>query len=102
MSRHFYPRIFLSVAVFALAVFLLFYKLGDAPLRIWDESLFAMRAYHMAETGGIYPILTSFPGLLFTATSSRPLGHGFRRFPSGISDIPNGHSGFRWRYLPPC
>ncbi len=78
MSRHFYPRIFLSVAVLALAVFLLFYKLGDAPLRIWDESLFAMRAYHMAEMGGYLSNFDQFPGITFYRNLKPPFGTWFQ------------------------
>ncbi len=63
---------------FALAVFPLFYRLGEAPLRIWDESLFAMRAYYMAEEGGYLPNFDYFPGITFYRNLKPPLGTWFQ------------------------
>lgn len=77
-KKQLFLRISLSFTVLALVIFPLFYKLGDAPLRIWDESLFAMRAYHTAEVGGYLPNFDQFPGITFYRNLKPPFGTWFQ------------------------
>ena len=44
------------------------------PIKVWDESLFAMRAYHFAETGAYLENFSAFPGLANYANLKPPLG----------------------------
>lgn len=71
-------RLIIIIACFGIAVFPLFYKLGEAPLRAWDESLYAMRAYYMAETGGYLANFDHFPGITFYRNLKPPLGTWFQ------------------------
>ncbi len=68
----------LLLAGFGIAVFPLFFRLGDAPLRVWDESLFAMRAYYAAETGSYLSNFEYFPGITFYRNLKPPLGTWFQ------------------------
>lgn len=64
----------LGMVLLAAALWPLFYKLGDAPLRAWDESLFAMRAYYAVEEGGYLPNFDYYPGITFYRNLKPPFG----------------------------
>jgi len=64
----------LGLVLLAAALWPLFYKLGDAPLRAWDESLFAMRAYYAVEEGGYLPNFDYYPGITFYRNLKPPFG----------------------------
>ncbi len=63
-----------GLVLLAAALWPLFYKLGDAPLRAWDESLFAMRAYYAVEEGGYLPNFDYYPGITFYRNLKPPFG----------------------------
>lgn len=58
-------RIVIFLLFFLICYFPLFLHLDVAPIRIWDESLFAMRAYYLAEFGQYLPNFDFFPGMTF-------------------------------------
>lgn len=58
-------RIAIFLLFFLICYFPLFLHLDVPPIRIWDESLFAMRAYYMAEFGKYLPNFEFFPGMTF-------------------------------------
>ena len=58
----------------ALAYFPLFLHLDSPPIKLWDESLFAMRAYYMAEEGAYLPDFSLFPGITPFANIKPPMG----------------------------
>lgn len=58
----------------AVVYFPLFLHLDSPPIKLWDESLFAMRAYHMAEEGNYLPDFSLFPGITPFANVKPPLG----------------------------
>lgn len=64
----------LGIVLLAAALWPLFYKLGEAPLRAWDESLFAMRAYYAVEEGGYLPNFDYYPGITFYRNLKPPFG----------------------------
>jgi len=64
----------LGMVLLAAALWPLFYQLGDAPLRAWDESLFAMRAYYAVEEGGYLPNFDYYPGITFYRNLKPPFG----------------------------
>jgi 4-amino-4-deoxy-L-arabinose transferase-like glycosyltransferase len=64
----------LGMVLLAAALWPLFYKLGEAPLRAWDESLFAMRAYYAVEEGGYLPNFDYYPGITFYRNLKPPFG----------------------------
>jgi 4-amino-4-deoxy-L-arabinose transferase-like glycosyltransferase len=78
LSKQVFLRRSLILLCFGIAVFPLFYRLGEAPLRLWDESLFAMRAYYMAENGGFLPNFEYFPGITFYRNLKPPFGSWFQ------------------------
>jgi 4-amino-4-deoxy-L-arabinose transferase-like glycosyltransferase len=61
-----------------LAYFPLFLHLDSAPIKIWDESLFAMRAYYMAIEGAYLPNFDYFPGITSYPNLKPPLGTLFQ------------------------
>ena len=63
-----------------LAYFPIFLHLDSAPVRIWDESLFAMRAYYMVIEGGYLPNFDYFPGMTHYPNLKPPLGTLFQAF----------------------
>lgn len=64
---------------FAIAVYFpVFLHLDGPPVKIWDESLFAMRAYHMAETGTYLPNFERFPGISYYRNLKPPFGTFFQ------------------------
>lgn len=58
-------RMAILLLFFLICYFPLFLHLDVAPFRIWDESLFAMRAYYLAEFGQYLPNFEFFPGMTF-------------------------------------
>lgn len=46
--------VYVAVAVLALAGFLLFFRLGAAPIRIWDEAIYANNAVEMYRDGDLW------------------------------------------------
>jgi 4-amino-4-deoxy-L-arabinose transferase-like glycosyltransferase len=61
-----------------LAYFPIFLHLDSAPVSIWDESLFAMRAYFMLMEGGYLPNFDYFPGMTNYPNLKPPLGTFFQ------------------------
>ena len=52
---------YLAFGLFLLfCYFTIFHHLGLQPIQSWDEGLFAMRAYFLAETGQLMPAFTVF------------------------------------------
>ncbi|MBX2930023.1 MAG: glycosyltransferase family 39 protein [Saprospiraceae bacterium] len=78
LSKKVFLRRGLVILCFGMAIFPLFYRLGDAPLRLWDESLFAMRAYYMAEKGAFLSNFDYFPGITFYRNLKPPFGTWFQ------------------------
>ncbi len=46
-----------------ICYFPIFNRLGTPPIKSWDESLYAMRAFHFYETGTYLPSFAAFPGM---------------------------------------
>lgn len=59
--RGFDPRLGWAVPTLAIATLLLFYKLGAAPVQLWDESRLANNALEMSRTG--LSLVTTFDGV---------------------------------------
>ena len=73
-----------------LIYFSLFHHLGTPPIRLWDESLFAMRAYFFANTGSYLPDFSYFPGISGYRNLKPPLGtwlQGFSFYCFGASEL---------------
>ena len=51
--HHFLKNDWYVLVILILSIFPVFLYLGNLPLSSWDESLFAMRAYHMLEHGEV-------------------------------------------------
>ena len=62
----------------ALVYFPLFLHLDSYPFKIWDESLFAMRAYHIAVEGSILENFSYFSHIIEHANLKPPLGSLFQ------------------------
>ncbi|MEN0006223.1 MAG: glycosyltransferase family 39 protein [Bacteroidota bacterium] len=61
--------------LFVVAIYFpIFLHLDGPPVKVWDESLFAMRAYHMAEFGTYLPNFETFPGISFYRNLKPPFG----------------------------
>lgn len=78
-------RLFLAAAYFPV-----FLHLDSPPVRTWDESLFAMRAYYTAGTGAYLPNFEHFPGITYYRNLKPPFGTwlqaaSFRLF--GVSEL---------------
>lgn len=73
-----YMQQFLKILVWCLFIaaiyFPIFLHLDMPPIKVWDESLFAMRAYHFAETGTYLDNFSAFPGLVKYLNLKPPLG----------------------------
>ena len=67
-------RVLYYFALFLLAYMPIFHQLGEPPIKAWDESLYAMRAYHMAETGQYLDNFDQFPGITHYPNLKPPLG----------------------------
>lgn len=62
------------ILVFLLACYFpIFLKLDAQPIKIWDESLFAMRAFYMADHSGYLANFDYFPGITFYRNLKPPL-----------------------------
>ncbi|MCI5082801.1 MAG: glycosyltransferase family 39 protein [Saprospiraceae bacterium] len=57
-----------------ICYFPLFLHLDMPPIKVWDESLFAMRAYYMTEEGAFLENFQSFPGQADYENLKPPLG----------------------------
>ncbi len=69
-----WSKIILTSIIIVLIYFALFHHLGTPPVKIWDESLFAMRAYFMAKTGSYLSNFNYFPGISEYRNLKPPLG----------------------------
>lgn len=66
-----------TIGLFLLLIFFYFgclENLGQRPIQCWDESLFAMRAYYLAETGQYLANFDYFPGISSYFNQKPPLG----------------------------
>jgi 4-amino-4-deoxy-L-arabinose transferase-like glycosyltransferase len=68
LTRH-YPR--LALAVLALAAFNLFFRITEETVAQWDESLYAVSAWEMGQTGEI--VATTFDGRFDYYNTKPPL-----------------------------
>lgn len=69
-----YSLTFLAITLFAIIIYIpLFLHLDNAPLYYWDESLFALRALYMAETGEYLSNFNLFESLFNHLNTKPPL-----------------------------
>ena len=64
----------LLIILFFLVYLALFHNLGVLPIARWDEGLFAMRAYYLAENGHLLANFNEFPGMGDYHNLKPPLG----------------------------
>ena len=95
----FLSKSLLSVAVALVSLFLLFWKLGDAPLRNWDEARYGQNAFEMLENGdyfnyyylGKLDLWNAKPPLMIWSIALSSKAFGFNEFslrlPSALSGV---------------